>query len=447
MTELKLRDYQQQHLLFHLAHDRSYNCLRPGRGKTPIMCVYTQIQWDAFKIKSCWVMPTALLTKNRDELLKWSDWDEKEVVILTGPRSKREKIYADPKVKTFMMSGDMYAKEWRDLPDDVNAILVDEIHSLFGNHESARTKSFYVSSRRFKKFLLCSGTPVAGKYSSIYPSVAVIEPRYYVNYTNFLHYHAIFDRFNHIQGWRNGNKIGEILKRISSGVEDPFEGRKDLKEIIFEKCNFDEKQKAAYKEIEETSLLELDDEFIDVRDSGGVKAIRCRQILSCPEKIGLKVDQNGKDEMLKIHLQNAKDENERIVIFSPFVAEQERIKALCDSMGVRSEIMNGSTAALRRGEIDKAFRDHEIDVIIGSPKVASMGWNWEYAKECVFTNLSYDNTEFEQSWSRLSRGSRTRPLLIYILDFGTRVEKRILQILMRKNKELKKLFDNEIEVM
>lgn len=445
---LELRDYQNEHLLFHLAHERSFDALLPGRGKTPIMCVYTQIMFDAYKMKSVWVMPTALLTKNRDELLKWSGWGEDEVVILTGPRKKREKFYADSRIKCFMMSGDMYAKEWRDLPSDVDAVLVDEVTALFGNHTSGRTQSFYISSRRFKRFLLLSGSPVAGKFSSIYPSLAVIEPRYYVNYNNFIRYHAVFDRFNHICAWRNGNRIGEILNRITPSMKDPFEGRKDLKEIIFENCNFDEAQKKAYKELEETALLELEDKFIDCRgdNGGGVKAMRCRQLLSCPEALGVDVKENGKDEMLAIHLTQMKERDEQCVIFSTFIAAQERIKKLCDSLGVRAEIMNGSVSAMERGRIDKDFREKRLDVIIGSPQVASLGWNWENAAFCVFYDLPYDNTQFDQSWHRLSRGTRTKPLLIFILQFNTRVERRIVQILNRKNKELKSLFDNNVKI-
>ena len=273
---LELRDYQNEHLLFHLAHERSFDALLPGRGKTPIMCVYTQIMFDAYKMKYVWVMPTALLTKNRDELLKWSGWGEDEVVILTGPRKKREKFYADSRIKCFMMSGDMYAKEWRDLPSDVDAVLVDEVTALFGNHTSGRTQSFYISSRRFKRFLLLSGSPVAGKFSSIYPSLAVIEPRYYVNYNNFIRYHAVFDRFNHICAWRNGNRIGEILNRITPSMKDPFEGRKDLKEIIFENCNFDVIDHR-YKCSVSTSAGKLD--LVGSRDfSGCVFSVVCSNI-------------------------------------------------------------------------------------------------------------------------------------------------------------------------
>lgn len=437
---LQLRDYQLERLQYHLKNDRSLELLPMGRGKTPIACVYARIQWDLFKEKSVWVMPVALLSKNKDEIMKWCEFSDEEVALLNVPKNKRMKIYADQNVKAFMMSGDTYAREWRELPSDVNVVIIDEFHQNFGSHTSMRTQQFYVSSRRFKKIKIMTGTLIAGKYSSAYPAIAVIEPRYYLNYNNFLAYHGVFNNFNQIVAWRNPDKLREILSRHSSGLNDPFAGRKNWTEIIFEKCNFDEKQKMAYKEMEEEALLELEDKFIDARDSGGVKQIRCRQILSCPESIELKVGFIGKDDMLKVHLLNAKEENERLVIFSVFNAEQNRIKRLCLDIGVRAEIMNGDVPSSKRAEIDRKFQNKEIDVIIGSPKIASIGFNWEFIKEIIFTSMSYDNSEFSQAMGRGDRGSRTRPLLVYILTYDTKVEKRIMTILYRKSDELKKIF-------
>lgn len=438
---LELRDYQEQRLLHHLEHERSALYLKPGRGKTPIACVYTKIMLDAFHFKSVWIQPVSLLAKNKDEILKWTGLKDEEVALLNVSKEKRAAIYKDKNVKVYLVGAATFSKEWQEFDEDVNSIVIDEVHSLYGTHSSARTQALYASSRRFKRFLFMTGTPVAGRYDTAYPTIALCEPRFYMNYRNFVNYHGVFDRFNHIQGWKNGSKLAEVLKRVSSGLSDPFEGKKDLKEFIFEKCNFDEVQKQSYLEMEEEGLLELEDKFIDTNGSGGVKAIRCRQILSCPEALGLSVETQGKDELLKLHLEEMKLNNEQIIIFSCFVAEQERIKKLCDSLGVKAAIMNGSTSSERRGQIDKAYREKKLDVIIGSPKVSSLGYNWEGSHSCIFTSLSYDNSEFEQSIARLDRGSRTRPLLVYILTYGTKVEKRVLDIIKRKSVELKKVLD------
>lgn len=438
----ELRKYQEERLNYHLSKDRSLETLGTGLGKTPIFCVYSRIQLDCFHEKSVWVQPSSLLTKNRDDLIRFGDYKEDELGMCNVPPKKRLELYSNPNIKVFLMSSDCFAKEWELLPKDVNVVVVDEFHLAFSTHTSQRTQSFYRASRRFKKIKMLTATICRGRYSSAYPAIAVIEPRFYCTYQNFMSYHGIFNNFNQIVGWRNGERLREVLKRISSNLVDPDTMKKAPVQIITENCNFDENQREAYLELEEEGLLELENEFLDVRGSGGVKAIRCRQILSTPEKLGVKIKFDGKLEMIKTHLLNAKEENERILIYSCFVDEQRKIKELCDSLDVRSEIMNGSVSSQKRAEIDQRFQKHELDVIIGTESVLSVGFNFQFIKEILFASLDYDNGNLTQSIGRGDRGSRTRPLLVYIIGYNTKIERRILQILVRKNTELKKVFDN-----
>lgn len=440
---VELRPYQQERLKYHLLHDRSLELLACGLGKTPLMAQYSRIQLDCFHECSCWIMPSSLLTKNRDDLIRFGDYKEEELAICNGTPIKRRKQYEDPNIKVYLMSGDCFAKEWELLPKRVGVLVFDEWHLIGSTHDSQRTQSIYRASRRFKKIKMLTATICRGRYSSAYPAIAIIEPRYFCTYQNFLHYFAVYNRWNQIVAWRNGEKLAAVLERVSSGLKSP-----DLKlmapvQYIMENCNFDENQKAAYKELEEEGLLELEDRFLDTKGSGGVKAIRCRQILSTPEKLGLKIGFNGKLDMVKTHLLTSKEEDERTLIFSCFIDEQEKIKELCDSIGVRAEIMNGSVSSQKRGEIASKFEKHEIDVIIGSENVLSTGFNFEFIKEILLVSLSYDNSDLTQSVGRGNRGTRTRPLLVYVIGYNTRIERRILQIITRKNQELKKVLDIE----
>ena len=290
---------------------------------------------------------------------------------------------------------------------------------------------------------MLSATLVRDRYSSAYPAIAVAEPRFYGTFNAFMRFHGIYDRWNHVVGYRNGDRLRAVLERLCCGLKDPQTIEKAPIQFITEHCNFDETQKVAYKELEEEGLLELEDEFLDCRGNGAVKAIRARQVLSTPEKFGLKLKFNGKLEMIKTHLENLKFENERAVIFSCFVDEQLRIKELCDSMGVRAEVLNGSVSSTKRAEIDRKFQQHELDVIIASEVVASAGYNWGFIQSEIFASLDYMQSNLKQSLGRGDRGDRTRPLLVFNLSYGTRIERRILQIIARKNQELKNVLDIE----
>lgn len=440
--DLQLRPYQLSQLSYHLSADRTINTSAPSTGKTPTVCVYMKIKYENEGKKTVFVMPTSLFLKNKEEVMLWTGWDEDEVQIVSGTPAKRKKIYDRRDVKCFLMSFDCFSSEWQLLPSDVDVVIIDEFHLGYSTHSSKRTQSYYRSSRRFKYYIFMTGTLIDGRYSSAYPAIAVIEPRYYLNYSNFLRTHAIVDRtFGHIVGWRNPDKLRKILERHSCGISVK-EAYKDRTEdiIIYEKCELDVKQKQAYLEMEEFAMAELDDAYLDARDGGGgVKQIRCRQILSCPEAVGLTIPKQGRDELLKVHLKEALDYRKPLLIFAVFEAEQERIVKLCKDVGLRVALINGGVSDKKRGEIDLDFRSGKIDVVVGSPKTCSVGFNWQHVDKIIFTSYDHKDSTFEQAIARGNRGTRQEPLRVYILTYGTKVEKRIMDIIKRKKLENKKV--------
>lgn len=439
---MKLRDYQLQQLDYHLSYPRTINRSAPSTGKTPTVCVYMKIKYESKREKSVFVMPTSLFNKNKEEVMKWCDWTEDEVKVLDCSPEKRKKIYEDEKVKCFIMSFECYSKEWRLLPEDVNCVIIDEFHLGFSTHTSKRTQSYYRSTRRFENIIIMTGTLIDGRYSSAYPAVAVIEPRYYLNYENFVRYHGVFDeKYGHVVAWRNAEKLKAILHKHSCGIS-VAEAYKDRKEdiIIYEKCRLNPVQQKAYFEMEQFAMAELEDSYIDAREGGGgVKQMRCRQILSCPEAIGLFPEWNGKDESLSIHLEDSLAYKKPLLIFSIFEAEQKRIVDLCKKKGLRVGLINGSVSAKDRGSIDSDFRNGKLDVVVGSPATCSIGFNWEHVDKIIFTSCDYKDSTFEQAIARGNRGTRKEALRVYILDYGTKVEKRIMQIIKRKSSESKKI--------
>lgn len=437
---LQLRDYQVKQLQYHLSADRTINRSEPSTGKTPTVCVYMKIKYQTEGKKAVFVMPTSLFGKNKEEVMKWCDYSESEIGMCNVGPEKRKEVYRDSNVKCFIMSFDCFAKEWDLLPRDVDVVLIDEFHLGYSTHKSNRTQSYYRSSRRFKHFIIMTGTLIDGRYNSAYPAIAIIEPRYYLTHDNFMRYHGVFNNFGQVVAWRNPDKLKEILRRHSCGIS-VREAYKDRKEdiIIFEKCMMDETQRKAYLEMEKDALVELEDSYIDARDSGGVKQIRCRQILSCPEALGIKIGTNGKDEMLKIHLEDAVAYKKPLLIFSIFEAEQERIVSICKEKGLRVALINGSVSSTKRFQIDKDFREGKLDVVVGSPATCSIGFNWEHVDRVIFTSCDYKDSTFKQSIARGNRGTRPEPLKVYILDYGTKVEKRIMDIIKRKSSESKKI--------
>lgn len=437
---MELRDYQKKDLEFHLSRDRSANLSEAGTGKSPTFSRYIYTRYLIDGCKTVFIMPGGIMKKNQEDVCEWSGWSEDEVVIVKGNKNKRLEIYKRNEIKCFIISADTFGKEWQILLDNqpkINCCVVDEEHLLYSGHTSQRTQALYAASRKIKYFLFCSGTPLNGKFSSVYPILAIIEPRFYMNYQNFMNYHAVYDQFGRVVAWGRAEKLRNALNMIS--VRHTFKEcypKSQGYTMFYETAEIDENLKANYVQLETEALLELEDKNLDC-DNPAVKAMRCRQLLSCPEAMDLelKPKTNGKDELLRVHLENAKEEGARLLLFSVFAAEQNRLKKLCEEVGLRVGVINGSVSNQKRGEIDVAFRNHDIDVVIGSPQTCSIGFNWQFAKEVIFLSMDYQDSSFLQGIQRLDRGSRDNPIPVYVIGYKTKVERRIMEIIKRKMKE------------
>ena len=441
----QLRPYQSAHLAFHMAHDRTLNLSDPGTGKTPTACLYIQYLVKVCDAAVAFVMPKSLLKKNYDELLNFTSLNPNEIEIVDGTPKKRDEIYNKDGVNVFLMGFDCFAREWKKLPEKFNGVVVDEFHMGFKSNDSKRTQSFYLCMNKVKYFLGMTGTLIDGRLSSAYPAIRVINRRFYASYAEFLRNHAVLDDFGNPVMWVNHGRLKRILGSCAVKMSFAEAYKNSPKPIIIpEKCQMDKKHFALYKEFEETALLELEDEFLTDSGSGGVHQMRCRQIIEAPESVGIENEgkfELGKDEVLRVHLEDAKNDGKPLLIFSCFVAEQERIKKICeDEFGFRVGLINGSVSGKKRAEIDEQFKAGKLDIVIGSPETMAVGFNWEHVDTVIFVSIDYKDSNWRQAIQRADRGTRKYPLKVYRLFYeGAKVEYRLWDIVRNKIEDNKKV--------
>lgn len=434
-----LRKYQVADLAFYMKKPRCLNLSEPGTGKTPSVCVYAQYLWDEKKVRTAWAMPKSLIKKNRDELLRFTTLKPEDVAIVSGfGKAKREQIMAsDAKVFLFTFNG--FSEEWRILKKhhpDLDALFVDEIHMGYKGDSSKRTIGMYEAMEKLTYFLAMTGTILDGRLSAAYPSIKVIEPKLYHSYQTFMFLHAIEDSYGRVLAWRNPERIRGFFKR--NAIRRTFEQvyGKEAKVIIHELCEMDPAQREAYDEFEASAILELEESFLE-GSLPGVNFIRCRQLAEHPQFFGAPLDKikyTGKEERLLIHLEDAKERGEPVVVFAALVPSQERIKVIVENLGLRVALINGSTSQNQRSKIDEAFRAGELDVVVASPQTAGIGFNWGHVNTIVFMSLDFLDSSFVQGYRRAIRGKRDHPLKIYVMEYEKSIDQRIFQIIETKSK-------------
>src|SRR4029077_11660794 len=146
MPRLPLHPFQIEDLGFYIHRGpRTANLSDPGTGKTPSVCVYMDYLWHDLGVRSYFVMPKSLLQKNYDELLRFTRFTLEDLVIIDGTKEQRVEQMRRP-AKIFLLGGDRFRDDWKTLKQlypALNAVIVDEIHMLFGGNESKRTLALY----------------------------------------------------------------------------------------------------------------------------------------------------------------------------------------------------------------------------------------------------------------------------------------------------------------
>lgn len=458
MQKKSLRDYQLVDLSFYMQNPRCANLSDPGTGKTPPTCVYMYWLWTQKNARTFFVMPKSLLKKNAEELIEFTHFTEEDVVIYDGTPKQREKLRQNSKAKVWLMGFRRFADEWRDLKKlhpDFNALIVDEIHMGFGGHTSNQTTQMYQSMKYLEYFVAMTGTLINGRLDSAYPTIKVIEPRYYSSHQSFLSQHGIFDVYGSLCAWKGHDKLARIFRQhtIKRAFIDVYGQNQVVTQT--EVVPMAKKQREIYDTFQKEAVLELEDQFMD---AGGVEAVavtRLRQIMAHPENVTLPVkwdedgkpiefkDYNllnkneltGKDERLMVHLADHKNTGEPLIIFAALKKEIDRIEMLCLKQGFKVGKIHGGVPAKKRAQIDERFRAGSLDIVVASPETASVGYNWGHVNHIIFASIDYKDSNYIQARRRAERGVRNLPLRVTVLEYERSVDQKIFAVVERKSND------------
>lgn len=340
--------------------------------------------------------------------------------------------------KVIILGADLLCDHWPWLLQynpEIDALVGDEVHMYWNTHESLRTQAMYSVARRVTYWVGMTGTLIKGRLSSAYPAIQAIDPNYYVSYGAFIGHHAVKDSFGKIIAWVNADRISKICGQVA--LKRSFESiyGKEAKVIVTEACDMTPAQRSAYEEFEAKAIVELEDSFLEAK-TGGVFTLRCRQIMAHPETFGLgdADGHTGKDKQLLVHLADHHQSGEPLILFAAFKAEQDRLVKLVKAHKMSVALLNGDTPSKQRAIIDQQFRSKKVQVLVGSPQVATVGFNWEHCDHIIFTTLDAGDDTFVQAYRRAIRGVRTKPLLITVLEYRKSIDQRWMGLIEKKSR-------------
>lgn len=126
----------------------------------------------------------------------------------------------------------------------------------------------------------------------------------------------------------------------------------------------------------------------------------------------------------------SEDRNQKVIIFTEFVATQLYLKELLVNKGFTVTILNGSMSVEDRDTALREFRDHSNIFI--STDAGGEGLNLQFANIIINYDLPWNPMKIEQRCGRADRIGQTRDVHIYNFIVSDTVENRVREVLEEK---------------
>jgi SNF2 family DNA or RNA helicase len=125
---------------------------------------------------------------------------------------------------------------------------------------------------------------------------------------------------------------------------------------------------------------------------------------------------------------------EKWLIWCDLNAEQDALEKLFEG---RCVSIRGSTPGPKRLELEKAWREGDVPIMISKPLVFGFGMNWQHCSNMVFVGLSDSFEQVFQAIRRCYRFGQTRPVNVHMVTSS--LEGAVSENIRRKEADFRKM--------
>lgn len=198
------------------------------------------------------------------------------------------------------------------------------------------------------------------------------------------------------------------------------------------------KEQAAYDELEEEFLLELDDGIIEAKSAGVLanKLAQCSSGAIYDEERVVKNLHNHKIKKLKTILN--KHKNEQVLIVYQYKHEADRIRKNFSNCRFFSE----ATTKQKQKSLLQDWNNNKIGLLAVHPASVGHGLNMQGGSSTmVWTTPTWNKEHYEQTIRRLARRGQSEVTTVYRILCSNTIDDAIVTAIGRKTKEENNLLD------
>lgn len=394
--------------------------LAMGLGKTSItLTAVNDLKYNRFAVNKVLVIAPKKVAEGTwsKEASKWDHLKHLRVIPVLGTINKRIRALNSPgdvwviNRENVPWLTDYFANAW---PFDM--VIVDESTS-FKSHQSKRWKALKRIRHNIKRIVLLTGTPAPNGLIDLWAQVYLLDEGARLGKTIGGYRERYFnpDKRNAttIFSYKPKEAADEAIRRligdicISMKAEDYLQ----LPDIVIDDIPviLDEKAVKQYKELERSTLLEVNDDTIEAPFAASLSN-KLLQLCN-----GAVYDVDGK----AIEIHNCKIEafmelieqlnGQPALVFYNFKHDLDRIEKALKKSGLRVRQLNGP-----QDEAD--WNNRQIDILLAHPASCAYGLNLQDGgNHVIWFGLNWSLELYQQANKRLHRQGQTQKVIIHHL--------------------------------
>jgi SNF2 family DNA or RNA helicase len=421
-----------------------------GCGKSLAAIAVTGALYNSGKIKKALIVgPLSMVGVWQEEFQKFADFDYVAVPLEGSSEKKVETLrrMVGTQLQVVIMN---YESAWRLEKEllywDADMVIADEGHKI-KTHNIAASKSMHKIGAKTRYRLLLTGTLITNKALDVFSQYKFLNPSIFGP-----SFYSFRSRYFHMTGFGNHTPVlkksmeSDLINRIHSIAYRITKAEcLDLPETIDMVRTVELEPAAAriYKGLVKDSFAELQKGEVTVTNIL-TRLLRLSQLTGgfigddeghAPQKIS-----TAKMTALEDILDEALNENKKLVVIARFVPEIKAICQLLESKKVGYSLIMGGIQN-RDVQVARFQNNPAVQLFVGQIATAGLGITLTAASTMVFYSMDYSMSNFEQTKARIHRVGQKYPCTYLYLTAAGTIDEKVLKVLQKKADLAKTLID------
>ncbi len=427
----KLRDYQEVGVrwLSMLNHYGFGGILADdmGLGKTLQTIAFLSSVATADS-KILILAPSSLIYNWKEEFEKFAP--QMEVEVIYGLKASRDEVIAsNPQVAitsyaSFRQDVEQYEK------NQYQYLILDEAQVM----KNSQTKiAQYLRKFDVPHTFALSGTPIENHVEELWSIFQIVLPGLFPGKKEFkqLSPETISQ---YVKPFIMRRKKSEVLQELPDLIEMTYKNElaDDQKTIYL----------AQLKQMQDRILSSSEEELNRSKMEILSGLMRLRQICDTPSLfLEDYTGESGKLDSLRELLEQIKDGNQRVLIFSQFRGMLDIIEKELDALKMTSFKITGSTPANERQDMTNAFNSGQGDAFLISLKAGGVGLNLTGADTVILVDLWWNPAVEDQAIGRAHRMGQDKNVEVYRMITRGTIEEKIQELQTSKRHLVSTILD------